>query len=99
MQCLTSRVNKVAWHEAAIRSQRHVARKPIAVNEKLTTRPPRWHVSEQRPLHSWNARPQQSEISNSFGVAAKTDSRGFATSHDSSRSYTERNVPCLKNGM
>jgi hypothetical protein len=51
----------------------HVARKPIGVSEKPTTRLPLRHVSEQRRWRKWSARPLHSEISNSFGAAAKTD--------------------------
>ena len=48
LQCQGCRVNQVAWHEAGIRSQRAAAGTPTADNEKRTTRPPRWHVREQR---------------------------------------------------
>lgn len=99
MQCLGCRVNKVAWPGAGIRSRRSAARKPIDDSERRTTRPQRCHVSEQRPWLRWSARPQQAEISNSFGAAVKTDLRVSATSHASSRSYIEQNAPCSKNAM
>lgn len=99
LQCLGCRVNQVAWDEAGIRSQKFAAKKRTAGSGKPTTSPPQWHVSEQGSWLKRNAQPQQTEISNSFGVAVKTDSRVFATSHASSRSYIERNAPCSKSGM
>lgn len=99
LQCLGSRVNQVAWQGAGLRSQRRDVRKPIVVSEKLTTRLPLRHVRELRRWRRRSARPPQTEISNSFGVAAKMDSRGFATSHANSRSCIAPNVPCFKSGM